>query len=85
VGWDLMEKRLSLARHVLLVSGRGGFEIAQRALAAGIPILASVSASSSLTVKLARELGLRLVEFLRGRRFVVDACEFRCLAEDPQT
>jgi FdhD protein len=80
-----MEKRLPLARDVLLVNGRDGFEIAQRALEAGIPILASVSASSSLTVKLAREPGLTLVEFLRGRRFVVYACEFCCLAEDPQT
>jgi len=53
------------------VSGRGGFEIVQKALAAGLPILASVSAPSSLAVQLARELGLTLVGFLRGRRFVV--------------
>lgn len=84
VGWAVIERQLPLARHVLLVSGRGGFEIAQKALAAGIPILASVSAPSSLAVKLARELGLTLVGFLRGRRFVVYAGEFRCLTEDPQ-
>lgn len=79
VGWALAEKRLPLSAHVLLVSGRGGFEIVQKSLAAGIPILASVSAPSSLAVKLARELGLTLVGFLRGRRFVVYSSEFRCL------
>jgi FdhD protein len=78
-GWALLEKKLPLSRYVMLVSGRGGFEIVQKALAAGIPILASVSAPSSLAVKLARELGLTLVGFLRGRRFVVYSGEFRCL------
>jgi len=80
-GWALLHGHLPLSRHVMLVSGRGGFEIAQKALAMGIPILASVSAPSSLAVKLARELGLTLVGFLRGRRFVVYSCEFRCLPE----
>jgi FdhD protein len=79
VGWSLLQGHLPLDRHILLISGRGGFEIAQKALAAGIPILASVSAPSSLAVKLARELGLTLVGFLRGRRFVVYSGEFRCL------
>jgi FdhD protein len=79
VGWALLQGRLPLSRNVLLVSGRGGFEIAQKALAAGIPVLASVSAPSSLAVKLSRELGLTLVGFLRGRRFVVYAGEFRCI------
>lgn len=78
-GWALLNGHLPLSRHVMLVSGRGGFEIAQKALAVGIPILACVSAPSSLAVKLARELGLTLVGFLRGRRFVVYSCEFRCL------
>jgi FdhD protein len=78
-GWALMQKKLPLSRHVMLVSGRGGFEIVQKALAAGIPILASVSAPSSLAVQLARELGLTLVGFLRGRRFVIYSSEFRCL------
>jgi len=80
VGWALLQGRLPLAQNVLLVSGRGGFEIAQKALAAGIPVLASVSAPSSLAVKLARELGLTLIGFLRGRRFVVYSGEFRCLS-----
>lgn len=71
IGWALLENRVPLSSHVLLVSGRGGFEIVQKTLAAGIPVLASVSAPSSLAVKLARELGLTLIGFLRGRRFVV--------------
>jgi len=78
-GWALLQGHLPLASHVLLVSGRGGFEIAQKTLAMGIPILASVSAPSSLAVKLARELGLTLVGFLRGRRFIVYSGEFRCI------
>jgi FdhD protein len=71
VGWALLQGRLPLSEHVMLVSGRGGFEIVQKALSAGLPILASVSAPSSLAVQLARQLGLTLVGFLRGRRFVV--------------
>ncbi len=82
IGWALMDGRLPLGRHVLMVSGRGGFEIVQKALAAGIPIVASVSAPSSLAVKLARELGQTLVGFLRGRRFVVYSGGFRCLPQD---
>ena len=71
VGWAVLNKRLPLAEHILLVSGRGGFEIAQKAIAAGIPVVASVSAPSSLAVRLARELRLTLVGFLRGSRFVI--------------
>jgi FdhD protein len=70
VGWALLEGLLPLRTHVLMVSGRGGFEIMQKALAAGIPVVASVSAPSSLAVKLARELNLTLVGFLRGRRLL---------------
>jgi FdhD protein len=81
IGWALMEGRLPLKSQVLMVSGRGGFEIVQKALAAGIPIVASVSAPSSLAVKLARELGLTLIGFLRGRRFVVYSGGFRCLPD----
>lgn len=79
-GWALLEKRLPLSEHVLLVSGRGGFEIVQKTLAIGIPILASVSAPSSLAVQLARELGLTLAGFLRGRRFVVYAGQPRLVS-----
>jgi FdhD protein len=83
VGWAIGERLLPLSSHVLMVSGRGGFEIIQKALAAGIPVVASVSAPSSLAVKLARELSLTLVGFLRGRRFVVYAGAERCLAASP--
>jgi FdhD protein len=79
VGWALLEGHFPLAHQVMLVSGRGGFEIVQKTLAAGAPILASVSAPSSLAVRLARELGLTLVGFLRGRRFQVYSGEFRCI------
>ena len=77
VGWALLGGKVPLAGHALLVSGRGGFEIVQKAIAAGIPLLASVSAPSSLAVHLARELGLTLVGFLRGRRFIVYSGEQR--------
>jgi FdhD protein len=77
IGWAFLEGRLPLSGHVLLVSGRGGFEIVQKALAAGIPLLASVSAPSSLAVQLAREFGMTLIGFLRGQRFVIYSGEER--------
>jgi FdhD protein len=79
IGWAMLRGLLPLSQHVMLVSGRGGFEIVQKALAAGLPVLASVSAPSSLAVQLARELGLTLIGFLRGRRFVVYAGAARCI------
>jgi len=80
VGWALFNQSLPLSNHVLMVSGRGGFEIVQKALAAGIPVVASVSAPSSLAVQLAKELNQTLVGFLRELRFVVYAGQERCLA-----
>lgn len=77
IGWALFERRLPLGESILLVSGRGGFEIVQKAIIAGIPVIASVSAPSGLAVQLARELRLTLVGFLRGRRFVIYAGEER--------
>ena len=77
IGWALLENRVPLGDAVLLVSGRGGFEIVQKAIVAGLPIVASVSAPSSLAVQLARELRLTLIGFLRGRRFVIYAGEER--------
>jgi FdhD protein len=82
IGWALREAGLSLSACILMVSGRGGFEIAQKALAVGVPVLASVSAPSSLAVELAREMRMTLIGFLRGQRFVVYAGESRCLAQD---
>jgi FdhD protein len=77
IGWALLEGRVPLSDSVLLVSGRGGFEIVQKAIVAGVPVVASVSAPSSLAVQLARELHLTLIGFLRGRRFVIYAGEER--------
>ena len=77
IGWALLQGRLPLSQYALVVSGRGGFEIIQKALVAGIPLLASVSAPSGLAVRLARELGLTLVGFLRGRRFLIYSREDR--------
>jgi FdhD protein len=71
VGWALMEGRLPLGRHIVMVSGRSSFEILQKSLMAGAPIVCAVSAPSSLAVALAREFGITLIGFLRGDRFNV--------------
>lgn len=73
VGWAVRQGRLPLAGHVLTVSGRASFELCQKAWMAGIPVLAAVSAPSTLAVDLAAEAGLTLVGFLRGQTFNVYA------------
>lgn len=77
VGRALQSGGLPLTGSVLLVSGRASFELAQKAVMAGIPILAAVSAPSSLAVDLALESGLTLVGFLRGPDMNVYAGEER--------
>jgi FdhD protein len=66
VGWAATQRRLPLAGHVLMVSGRIAFEIVQKALVAGLPMVVAVSAPSSLAVQLADSAGMTLVGFLRG-------------------
>src|SRR5581483_11708848 len=77
IGWALLNDQIPLHGSVLMVSGRGGFEIAQKAVVAGVPVLASVSAPSSLAVQIAREFGMTMVGFLRGRRFVTYSAPLR--------
>lgn len=69
IGWAFLEERLPLSESVLMISGRGSFEIVQKAIVAGIPIVCAVSAPSSLAVDLARRFDQTLVGFLRGDRF----------------
>ncbi|MEO3808756.1 formate dehydrogenase accessory sulfurtransferase FdhD [Sphaerisporangium sp. B11E5] len=76
-GWALLNGRLPLADHILLVSGRTSYEIMQKALAAGVPMVCGVSAPSSLAVDLARDFGMTLVGFLRDHRFNVYATPSR--------
>lgn len=73
VGRTLLEGALPAAESILVVSGRAGYEIVQKSISAGIPVLAAVGAPSSLAVSLAREFNQTLVGFLRGERFNVYA------------
>ena len=73
VGWAVQHDKLPLAGTVLQVSGRASFELVQKAVMAGIPALAAVSAPSSLAVDLATEAGMTLVGFLRGTSYNVYA------------
>jgi FdhD protein len=67
VGWAVLAGKLPLSGCALLVSGRASFELVQKAVLAGIPLLAAVSAPSSLAAELAEEAGLTLIGFLRGQ------------------
>lgn len=71
IGWAHAERALPLREHVLLVSGRAGYEVVQKAVAAGIPLVAAVGAPSSLAARLAEQAGVTLVGFLRETTFNV--------------
>jgi FdhD protein len=73
VGRRLLEDQLPLDRSLLVVSGRTSFELVQKALLAGIPLIAAVSAPSSLAVDLAEESGVTLCGFVRGDSFNIYA------------
>ncbi|MEO6914136.1 MAG: formate dehydrogenase accessory sulfurtransferase FdhD [Candidatus Baltobacteraceae bacterium] len=68
IGWALLNNRLPLREQILMVSGRSSYEILQKTVVAGIPIICGVSAPSSLAVALAREFNVTLIGFLRGTR-----------------
>lgn len=71
VGWALLEGKLPLSDHIVMVSGRSSFEILQKSLTAGAPIVCAISAPSSLAVDVAREFNMTLIGFLRDNRFNV--------------
>jgi len=73
IGWALLKDSLPLRQHILLLSGRTSFEMMQKALAAGVPIVAAISAPSSLAAEFARDSGQTLVGFLRGERMNIYA------------
>ncbi|MBM7471231.1 FdhD protein [Subtercola frigoramans] len=81
VGWALTEGLLPLRGTVLMVSGRASFELTQKASMAGIPVLAAVSAPSSLAAELGHELGMTVVGFLRGSSMVVYSAPERIIVE----
>ena len=83
IGWALKEDRLPLRGTVLMVSGRASFELTQKAMMAGIPLLAAVSAPSSLAAELATEVGMTLVAFLRGSSMVLYAGSERIVGQGP--
>jgi FdhD protein len=82
VGWALREGRVPLRGTLLLVSGRASFELVQKAVMAGLPVLAAVSAPSSLAADLAADAGLTLIAFLRGLSMNVYSAGHRLGLED---
>jgi FdhD protein len=80
LGWAFLEGRLPLRDHAVMVSGRSSFEILQKCLTAGVPIVCAISAPSSLAVDVARRFNITLVGFLRGNRFNVYSAPERVCA-----
>jgi FdhD protein len=83
IGRRLMEEALPLSDSLLVVSGRTSFELVQKALLAGIPLIAAVSAPSSLAIELAESSGITLCGFVRGDRFNVYAHDERIRTSSP--
>lgn len=81
IGWALMEGRLPLTGHIVQVSGRSSYEILQKCLQAGVPVVSAISAPSSLAVDVAREFGLTLIGFMRDERFNIYSGEERITVE----
>jgi len=71
IGHAFLNRKPPLSRHLMMVSGRASFEITQKAAAAGVPVLAAISAPSSLACDVAQAFGMTLVGFTRGDRFTV--------------
>jgi FdhD protein len=85
IGWALTNNLLPLRGMVLMVSGRASFELTQKASMAGIPMMAAVSAPSSLAVQLASEIGLTVIGFLRGESMVVYSAPERLVSSGEDT
>ncbi len=77
IGASLFAKKLPLCNSILMLSGRISFELVQKAMMAGIPIVAAIGAPSTLAVELARESGITLVGFLHDKRYTVYSAEQR--------
>jgi FdhD protein len=81
IGWGLLNGRIPFSRSLLMVSGRTSYEILQKSVMAGIPIVCSVSAPSSLAVDLAQEFNITLAGFLRGKRANIYSAPHRIVFE----